>query len=676
VACSAACGGLAATAQDVEPAAETETIIVWGRAIDLMGEAQSASEGIVGYADFENRPFSRAGELVEVIPGVVATQHSGTGKANQYFLRGFNLDHGTDFSVAVDGVPVNLRTHGHGQGYLDLNFVIPEVVERVEHRKGPYFADDGDFSLAGSARFVTIDSLDGGFAQLTGGENGYARAVAAASLDLGGTTLLFAGEGQVYDGPWVLEEDLEKINALVKATRETGSSRLSLALWAYDAEWTSTDQVPLRAIQSGLIDRLGFIDPDLGGETTRVSLAADAAWEHEGGETRATAYATSYDFNLFSNFTYFLADPVNGDEFEQRDRRWTYGGSLEHVRKAQLLGRSATFRIGSTARYDDIRDVGLFLTEGRERLTTVRRDRVAELSASVFADAEVALLPQLRATLGARGDYYDAEVEALSLLANSGSADDTLLSPSAALAWRATDALELYANYGRGFHSNDARGATISIDPATGDPADPVDLLAPGEGAEIGARFERGPINATLSLFQLDLDSELVFVGDAGTTEVSGATRRQGVEASAFVEAADWLVLDLSAAYTDAKSTDAPSTEDRIPGAVETVLGAGAVATWGDLSANLRVRHFGEAPLIEDGSVFSEPTTVVNAGVNYELGRARLALDVFNLLDSEDADITYFYESRLAGEPAAGVPDIHLHPVEPRQVRLSLRVAY
>lgn len=653
-----------------DPEAEDQ-IRVWGRSLELIGTAQSASEGVVGYDDFETRPISRIGELVEVVPGLVATQHSGTGKANQYFLRGFNLDHGTDFSAQIDGVPINLRTHGHGQGYLDLNFIIPEIVERVEFRKGPYFVDAGDFSAAGSAQFVTYDALPENFVEATGGENGFARLVAAGDVALGAGDLLLAGEYQVYDGPWVLDEDLEKLNLFAKYAGAWGEARYALTGSFYDSEWTSTDQVPLRAVQSGQIDRLGFIDPDLGGSTTRSALNASLTTPQFGGETDATAYVIAYDFNLFSNFTYFLDDPANGDEFEQRDRRWVYGGSAVYANHVHVGDLRPEYRVGVEARFDDIRDVGLFKTAGRERIETVRQDRVEQLSLSAFANTSMALTPALRANAGVRVDYYDAEVSAISLPANSGSADDTLVSPVAGLAWRTAEALEFYANYGRGFHSNDARGTTIRIDPASGEETAPVDFLVPAEGAELGARWQRGPLTATLSGFWLELDSELVFVGDAGATEVNGATRRLGVEGSAFWEASDWLVLDVSGGFTDAEFSDAPSGESEIPGAVKSVLAAGAVAVFDDFTGTLRLRHFGEAPLIEDGSVTSEPTTLVNLGASYDIGRVRLGLEVFNLFDAEDADITYFFESQLAGE-ANPVEDIHFHPVEPRQVRVSV----
>ncbi len=655
------------TEATAQTAVDDETIIVWGRAIDLVGEAQSSSEGVVGYGDFEHRPLARVGELVEVIPGMIATQHAGGGKANQYFMRGFNLDHGTDFSATVDGVPINLRTHGHGQGYLDLNFLIPEIIERVRYRKGPYFADVGDFSAAGTADFSTYARLDENFAEIAGGEFGYWRAVGALSFSVGRGDLLVAGEAQTYDGPWDLSEDLRKFNGFARYTAPFAGGDLSVLLNAYTSEWRSSDQVPLRAVESGLIDRFGFIDPDLGGETTRLSLSGRATWT----DASIGAYVISSDFRLFSDFTYFLDDPVNGDEFEQRDRRIVYGG---YARRAWDVGQSTTLRVGADARLDDIRDIGLFHTDARSRFSTVRRDEVREFSLSGFAEGEFALTPRLRAILGLRADYYDVEVDA-DLAANAGEIDDSIFSPKAAFAWTPVDGLEFYANYGQGFHSNDARGATIGVDPVSGDPVDPAPLLVRAEGGELGARWERGPFNATLTAFYLELDSELVFVGDAGATEPGDATRRTGVELAVFLEVTDNLVFDLSATRTDAESLEAPSGQQRIPGAIDTVVGAGVVYTLDDLVLSLRVRHFGDAPLIEDGSISSEPTTLVNLGATYDLGPVRIGLDVLNLFDAEDADITYFYESQLAGE-GSPVEDLHFHPVEPRQLRVSLRARF
>lgn len=665
------CGAFFSQAQahpEVEPIDE---IIVNGRAIHLLGDARAGSEGVVGYKDFDKRPLSRVGELVEVIPGLVATQHSGSGKANQYFLRGFNLDHGTDFAAFIDGAPINFRTHGHGQGYLDLNFIIPEIVERIDFRKGPYYADVGDFTAAGTAAFKTYDELADGIAQATIGEFGFRRGLVASSFNLDSGTLLIAGETVFNDSPYVLDEELEKYNGLIKYTHEGERATWRVSLSGYDASWNSTDQVPLRAIESGLIPRLGFIDDDLGGDTTRISLNAQV----ETNDLQVSAYALYYDFSLFSNFTYFANDPVNGDEFEQRDERIMLGGSAAKTWSTELAGRSAAFRLGGDIRYDDIFNIGLFNTAGRQRLSTVRDDNVREFSAGGFAEVEVDLTNRLRASVGLRGDVYTYDVES-SLPLNSGDGSEGIVTPTAALAWRATDTLEFYANYGQGFHSNDVRGAAISIDPVTLSAVDPVEVLVKAEGAELGARLEQGNFHATLVGFWLELDGELVFVGDAGTTEPNDATRRFGVEFNAFWRPVEWLTLDATAAYTDARFITAPASDDRIPQAVENVFGGGAtVDILDNLSATMRLRRFGRAPLIEDASVFSEPTTIVNLGFYYDLGPARFSLDILNLFDSEDADITYFFESQLPGEPAP-VEDIHLHPVEPRQLRGSLRIAF
>lgn len=648
-----------------------DEIIVFGRALNLIGRASAGSEGAVGYSDFENRPLSRVGELVEVIPGLIATQHSGSGKANQYFLRGFNLDHGTDFAAFIDGTPINFRTHGHGQGYLDLNFIIPELTERIDFRKGPYFADVGDFTAAATAAFKTYDALPANIAQATIGENGYRRGLVAASIDAGGGDLLLAGETVFYDNPFDLDEDLEKYNAFLKYARSSGAADWRVSISAYDANWTSTDQVPLRAIESGQISRLGFIDPDLGGKTTRIGLNAGI----DIGNWSANAYAIYYDFALYSNFTYFANDPVNGDEFEQRDERITLGGAAKYAHPFTLAGAPAELRMGTDIRYDDIFNIGLFNTAGRERLSTVRDDVVTEFSAGGFAEIEVSLTDRLRASAGLRGDVYAFDIDS-SIAANSGDGSDAIVTPTAGLAWRAADALEFYANYGQGFHSNDVRGAAITVDPISLDPVDPVDVLVRTEGAELGARLERGSFNATLVGFWLDLESELVFVGDAGTTEPNEGSRRFGVELNAFWRPADWIVMDATAAYTDARFKNAAPGDDRIPQAVESVFGAGvSFEPVNDLTATLRLRHFGAAPLIEDGSVVSEPTTIVNLGLYKDIGFTRLSFDVLNLFDSNDADITYFFESQRQGEPAP-IADIHLHPIEPRQVRASITARF
>ncbi len=650
---------------------DANTIVVYGRAINLIGIAQSGSQGTVGYEDFQNRPLSRVGELVENVPGLIATQHSGSGKANQYFLRGFNLDHGTDLAGFVDGAPINMRTHGHGQGYMDLNFLIPELVEKIDYRKGPYFADVGDFSAAGTVMFKTVDMLPSPIAEAQVGMYGYYRGLVAGSFGLGDGNLLMGINGTLSDGPWVLDEKLRKINGLVKYSQGTSDHGFSIEFNPYRSTWQATDQVPERAIDTGLIDRFGNIDPYLGGETTRLSLSGTGHY----GNTEVSLFGVYYNFRLTSNFTYFLVDPVHGDEFQQRDERGVFGGRIKHEIPATLFGRDLKITIGGDARYDDIGKVGLYNSEFGRIIGTVRQDKIDEYSGGVYAEGQLAITDRLRATVGVRGDIVGWNVRSDDAR-NSGKGHDSIGLPKVALAWRATDHLELYANYGQSYHSNDVRGATVQFDPGTDTPAGQTRVLARATGYEAGARADFGQFNATLVAYRLKLASELVFGGDSGTTEPQGATRRYGGEASLFWHPLHWLTLDGSGGITHARFVDAPG-QDRIPNSVGVVVaGGGTIAVTDKIAVTARVRHFGSAPLIEDDSARSRPTTLVNAGAYWQVGRTKLAIDVLNLFDARDNDITYFYTSRLQGEPAEGVDDYHLHPVEPRQVRVTGRYIF
>jgi outer membrane receptor protein involved in Fe transport len=667
-----------ASAQASDPASESALpdpqhatdIIVYGRALAQIGAATSASQGIIGYRDFEDKPLSRVGELVENVPGVIATQHSGTGKANQYFLRGFNLDHGTDFAGFVDGVPINMRTHGHGQGYLDLNFLIPELVQRIDYRKGPYFADVGDFSAAGTVKFTTASTLPAPIVQANIGSYGYYRGLAAGSFGLGDGELLMALDATRSDGPWDLNEKLGKVNALAKYSRVTANGGWNIGFTGYHATWNATDQVPQRAIDSGLIGRFGNIDPYLGGETTRLGMTGNARF----GKTELNLYALYYRFRLTSNFTYFLDDPVDGDEFQQRDQRGVFGGSARHTIDASVAGVPVIFALGGDARWDHIGKIGLYHTLRAVPIGTTRQDKIDEYSGALYAEGSASLTDRLRLVLGLRGDLYGYTVRAQTLAANSGRGRDGILGPKAALAWRATDHLELYANYGESFHSNDVRGATIRLDPKTGEPVDQVPVLVRARGEEVGARIEYPRFTASLVAYYLSLGSELVFSGDGGSTEPNDATRRYGAEATLFWRPFAWLALDGSVAITHARFRGVAAGQARIPNSVDNVIAAGAEVDFGyGITGSLRLRHFGAAPLVEDDSARSRPTTLVNLGGYYKIGRAKIGLDILNLFGARDNDISYFYTSRLSGEPAAGVDDYHLHPVEPRQVRVSIR---
>ena len=670
VACAAGIHPLQVAAQD--ETAVIEELVVWGRSLQLLGSADSASQGVVGYADFSTRPLARVGELVEVVPGMIATQHSGPGKANQYFLRGFNLDHGSDFSTFFEGMPVNFRTHAHAQGYMDLNFIIPEIIERVDFKKGPYSANTGDFSLAGTSSMKTYDTLERGFVEVTAGSGDEIRVVAANSFSTEQGSLLYALEHQQTNGMFVLDQDVRKYNGLLKYTGEIDGIPSQLTLTAYDSEWISTNQVPQRAVASGQIDRFGFIDPDLGGQSHRYSLSG----RFELGEWDLTAYASAYYMSLINNPTYVLNDPINGDEFEQEDERLLFGGSLLRKGAFDFLGLQAASLVGAEVRYDDVQELNLFNTRSRLRYDSVREDDAQELSLSAYAESEFMVSEKLRLTTGLRVDYIRFDVEALRPQ-NSGSDNDALLQPKFGLAYRLADSLEFYANYGHGFHSNDVRAAVNRIDPITGEDTEAQDILVEGRGGEIGFRYDnlRG-FNVTLTAFELATDSELVFVGDAGTTEPSDPTRRSGVELNAFYSINDRLVIDFSAARASGHFRGLPDGENSITDAHENVAAAGLsyVGTQG-ITASLRLRYFGDAALTEDESVMKEDSTLVNAGVSYAFGAWEMGIDALNLFDAEDDDIAYFFESRLPGELEA-VEDIHFHPSNPRIIRAMLRYSF
>jgi len=654
-----------AYAGGVPTAPARDEVLVIGQLDELTGAPVSASQGVVTAEQLELRPALRTGELLEVVPGLIVTQHSGDGKANQYFLRGFNLDHGTDLALAVDGVPVNMPTHGHGQGYADTSFVIPALLDSIAYRKGTYYAETGNFSAAGSVNMRYKTRLDAPLAELEIGEYDYLKALAAGSGTVAGSDLLGAIEYTGGDGPWDLDQDLRRWNGLLRFGQETSGGSWGLSLQGYDGEWNSTDQIPQRAVDDGLIDEFGFIDGSDGGESHRYALVLDGDQGLAGGTLAGTAYAIDYRMELFSNFTYFT-DPVNGDQFEQFDDRNVYGGTLAWARPVAWGGRESTVQVGSEVRFDDIDTVGLYRTVARERFgDPTREDSVEQLSYSLYASVDTQWNSLVRTVLGVRGDRFDFDVDNR-FGGQTGSADDEIVSPKASLILSPWDHSEVFLNYGRGFHSNDARGTTEAVDP--------VDPLVAATGFDVGFRtavFDRTQFSA--SLWSLDLDSELVFVGDEGSTESSRASERRGVELAVIYRPLDWLIADVDYAWTRARLKGEDPAGDRIPGAVEDVASVGIVADhpsgW---SAGARLRYLGEAPLIEDNSVRSDTTTVVNLEAGYRFSprlKARLAL--LNAFDSDDYDITYYYESQLQTE-VAPVEDIHFHPVEPRQVRLTL----
>jgi outer membrane cobalamin receptor len=646
-----------------------QRVLVEGARLSQLGIADSANAGSVSQKELAARTTYRPGEMLEAMPGLIASQHSGEGKANQFYLRGFNLDHGTDLATWVDGMPVNQRSHAHGQGWTDVNFLIPELVGRLDYRKGPYSPRDGDFASAGSAEISYANRLAKDIASVTLGEDGFARAMLAGSPELAGGTLLYALETMNNDGPWTRPDDYRKRNGMLRYSRGYANNGWSVTAMAYRGDWNATDQIPLRALEDGRLGRFDAVDGSDGGSARRYSVSG--IWRQTGTETasKLSAYVIRNQLDLFSNFTYFMNDPVNGDQFAQPDRRVTSGLDAVHtlhLHRGETMASDLTF--GARLQNDNIFN-GLYDTRARERLATTREDHIVETSGGVFIESAMRWNQAVRTLAGLRADRYRFDVRS-DLAANSGRAHDTQVSPSFSLIVAPVASLELYLNYGHGFHSNDARGTVAAFDPKTRDALERAPGLARSRGMELGVRTEAiAKMQSAVSLYRLDIDSELTYIGDAGTTEAGEASRRTGIEFSNYWRPLKWLAVDVDAAYARARSRNG----DRIPGAVEGVgqlaLTVDKVGPW---SGALRLRYFGPRPLIEDNSVRSQASTTLNGRIGYKVGKdLQLELEAFNLANRRASAIDYYYASQLAGEPAPR-DDIHFHPIEPRSLRLTL----
>ncbi|MEF7613244.1 TonB-dependent receptor [Aquincola sp. MAHUQ-54] len=659
--------------------AAAQSVEVTGRHYDnAVGTSDAASQGVIRAELLKSRPALRPGEVLEFIPGLIVTQHSGDGKANQYFLRGFNLDHGTDFATRLDGMPVNLPTHGHGQGYTDINFLIPELVQRIGYRKGPYFADRGDFASAGAADVAYRQRLDAPFGQLTLGENGYRRGVLGASFEVAsGVALLGAFEAMHNDGPWTVPERLRKANGVLTLSGGSAAQGWHLSAMGYDARWVATDQIPADLIGQTYggrtFGRFDSLDPTTGGDTARYSLSG--AWHRDGaaGRTRVSAYAMHYELDLNSNFTYALERPdEGGDQFKQRDERNVYGLDASHGLGHLLGGLPARSEFGVQLRHDRVR-VGLYDSVARRITRTTREDRVRETMLGVYGQSAVEVAPWARVVAGLRADHVRSTVDALTLAANGGRSDDTQVSPKLSLILGPFDKTEFFVNAGRGLHSNDARGTTARVDPKTGDAVDPVPPLVASKGFEVGARTEALPgLQSSIALWKLDFDSELVYVGDAGATEASGASRRRGIEFSNRWTPLPWFLLDADFAWTHARFANG----DRIPNAVDKVASVAAtLRSLGPWSASVQWRYLGSGALVEDNSQRSASSLTTNLRAAYRFTpKTELTLDVFNLFDRQVDDIQYYYASQVPGRAAQ--EGRHVHPAEPRAFRVTLRADF
>ena len=651
-----------------------DRVEVTGHYDNSVGSTDAASAGVITSQLIDDRPLLRPGEVLEYIPGMIVTQHSGAGKANQYFLRGFNLDHGTDFATTVAGMPVNMRSHAHGQGWTDLNFLIPELISRIDYFKGPYYAAQGDFATAGAAQMHYADSMKQNLFEITGGTERYGRLATVGSVQSRPGSLVYGFEAFHNNGPWENPDNYRKYNGVLRYTLPVSTGKLGVTAMAYTGRWNATDQIARRAVEDGSLSRFGAIDPSDGGRSSRYSLSADYEQALAGGRLQTNAYAIRYYLSLYSNFTYFLDHPDGGDQFNQVDDRKIYGWNGKWSRSDELFGKPMQNTLGWEIRQDRIEPVGLYDTTQRVRTATTREDNVRETSYACYAENQTQWSEWFRSIAGIRADTYRFRV-ASDLPENSGTRTASLGSPKLSLIFGPWQKTELFINGGYGFHSNDARGTTARLDPKTGEPVDSVTPLVRTKGGEVGARTELIPgLQSSLALWYLKFDSELVFVGDAGTTEAGRPSKRYGVEWSNRYQPVRWMLLDLDLAWTRARFADSDPVGNFIPNALRgTAAGGITVRDLGPWTASIFGRYFGPRPLIEDNSVRSGSTTLFNAQATYNLSKSvSLRFDVFNIFDRQSDDITYYYTSRLPGEPLEGVNDVHFHPTESRAYRVGI----
>lgn len=656
------------------------TVIVEGARPTQLGVAESASAGVVTQKQLEARTVYRPGELLEVTPGLIVSQHSGEGKANQFYLRGLNLDHGTDLRTTVDGMLVNQRTHAHGQGWTDVNFLIPELASYLEYVKGPYSAEQGDFASAGAVSVNYVNTLARGIASVGIGQNGYARTLLADSPQFANGNLLYALELFRNDGPFIHQDGYRKINGVLRYSEGNEMNGFNLTFMGYKAHWNASDQIPQRAIDSGLLqNRFDTIDTTDGGKAHRYSLSGGWMRTVDDSTTKVNAYLLNNQLDLYSNFTYFLDHPDSGDQFNQPDQRITLGLNATHSWRHSMLNLPSETTVGMQLQSDEIHN-GLYATQARVRLATTREDHVRERSAGLYAQSATKWSPWLRSVAGVRADSYHNEVDS-NVALNSGTARDSQVSPKLSLIFGPWEKTEFYANVGRGFHSNDARGTTIRADPKNPNhAASRGAALVSARGIELGARSELiTGLQGSLALYQLDYDSELLFAGDAGSTADTGRpSRRKGIELSNYYKLGSWLTIDGDIAFARTRYRDTDPAGQHIPGSIEGMASLALMVDHvGPWFGTLQLRYFGPRPLIEDNSVRSKASATVNARVGYKFSpKLRLVMEVYNLTNRRDSAIDYAYQSRLPGEAAEGKFDVHFHPIESRSVRANLIVNF
>ncbi len=647
-----------------------ETVTVTAERGQLLGMAATSSQGVVTSQELQLTPAYRPGQMLETIPGLVVTSHSGEGKANQYLMRGVNLDHGTDLATFVDDMPVNEPTHAHGQGYTDLNFLVPELAGGVDFTKGTYFADEGDFSAIGSDHIGIVNELSPQ-ATATAGTMGFERVFTGGSMDQGAGTLLGAAELQHYDGPWTHPDDQRKFNTLLRYSEGDAEKGFSITAMGYGSLWNATTDQPVRAMSDGLIGRFGTLDPTDGGLADRFSLSGRYHADTNLGTIAANLYAINNRLTLWNDFTHFLIDPVNGDQEAQNENRYTFGGGVSDKFSVTLFGANNEFLAGVQSRYDD-NHVSRDQTKARAYLSTTEDDYVNIGSLAAYAQDTTHWTNWFRSVLGVREDFQFANDDG----SNPGATSALIFEPKGSLIFGPWEKTELYVSAGDGFHSDDVRG----VDQARLAGIAGAPFLAHEFGEEVGIRGAILPsLTATLTYFRLDSQSETTYDPDIGQDTAGPGSKRSGLEFNTTYQVLNWLEFYTSFAASHARYTAAYNDGTGhvgyfIPNA-PTVVGSFAayVKHLGPWGAGLEYRYLGSYPLTPDNLVRASGYGEANGEISYNFESGwKLEGGLYNILNTRANAAEFWYIDRLPGEPADGVADRHVHPLEPISFRISV----
>jgi outer membrane receptor protein involved in Fe transport len=626
----------------------------------------ASSQQFIPDKEYLLQPQGRPAQVLRLIPGFIAVEHSGgAGKADQYFLRGVDADHGTDVAFFSDGMPINLRTHAHGQGYTDLNFIIPETIEGLDVNKGAYLPEYGDFATAGAVNFRTRQAVQEGVVQAAGGQFDTQRYMLMFSPTKDRVRTLFAAEGYYTNGPFQQDNRYFRGNLLGKMTTNlTGRDELSLTGTFHKAQWNASGEIPLRAVQDGSLDRFGAVDPSEGGKTLRSTAKLNYHYDTtSNGQFFANAYGQYYRMDLFTNFTLFANDPVNGDGIQQSDRRVMYGGDLGYKQRGNVWGLPSIGTIGFQTRVDNIHArLGTQTTRIQTGATT--DSDILEASYAPFVKAEVQPTPWMRLAGGLRAETFTFDVRnrcATCAEQPAGRTSSSIVLPKMNLILGPWASTELFANYGEGYHSNDARSA---VAPGSSP-------LARAKSYEVGVRSKpwgAGGVELTATLWRLDLKSELVFVGDEGTTEIRGASKREGVEFAARGQVWGPLYFNGSVTYTKAEFRNG----DAIPLAPEVTAYGALLLRWPEgLTSQLQATYLGVRPLTEDRSIKAPSWIDFDLSERYQLpikmshGRMEAFFFIQNLFNTKWEQATFAFASQLRNE-SAPVNGIHFVPGYPR----------